>query len=248
MNKHFWTALWFVLLSQLALADVGESLAIQGQTDTKAKASQSRIDTMADKTSSAAQQYRGALQRAESLKVYNIQLEKLIASQEQEKASIMAQTEQIDTIETGVLPLMIQMTAALSKLIEADTPFLVKERTDRVDGLLTLIDRADVTVGEKYRRIMEAYVIEAEYGKTIEAYKGEIEQNGVRSVDFLRIGRVGLYYQTLDGEESGRWDADSESWVLLPRSYRVSIRDGLRVARKQAPPELLKLPVTAPEV
>lgn len=247
MKIRIGLALSLLALNPLAIAAVDEALSTQATIDSKAKTSQVKIDQMADATSSAAQEYRGALQRAESLSIYNMQLERLVASQEKEKASIIDQTEQIDTIETGVLPLMIQMTDALDKLIDVDAPFLIKERRDRVAELKLLIDRADVTVGEKYRRIMEAYVVEADYGKTIEAYKGEVAQGEVRAVDFLRIGRVGLYYQTLDGKESGRWSKASNEWVVLPDSYRVSIRNGLRIARKQAPPELLKLPITAPE-
>jgi hypothetical protein len=204
---------------------------------------------MDDSAARLAQQYRSALQRAESLKIYNAQLQKLLLSQEQEKTSLQTQIAQVEVIETGVLPLMIRMTAALDKLVSADAPFLTKERRLRVDELQALIDRADVTVGEKYRRIMEAYVVEADYGKTIEAYQGDVVLNdSAQAVDFLRIGRVGLYYQTLDGNQSGRWNPATSQWELLPASYRTPIRDGLRVARKQAPPELLKLPITAPGV
>lgn len=242
-------ALGSVALAPGAVAAVDEALALQASIDSKAQASQARIDTMDDSAARLAQQYRSALQRAESLKIYNAQLQKLLLSQEQEKTSLQTQIAQVEVIETGVLPLMIRMTAALDKLVSADAPFLTKERRLRVDELQALIDRADVTVGEKYRRIMEAYVVEADYGKTIEAYQGDVVLNdSAQAVDFLRIGRVGLYYQTLDGNQSGRWNPATSQWELLPASYRTPIRDGLRVARKQAPPELLKLPITAPGV
>ena len=63
----------------------------------------------------------------------------------------------------------------------------------------------------------------------------------------VRFGRVGLYYQTLDGQETGRWNAAGERWEKLAGDYRKSVRDGLRIARKQAPPALLSLPFNAPE-
>ena len=142
---------------------------------------------------------------------------------------------------------MLKMTETLEQLLAADVPFLKEERQDRVANLRTLIDRADVTAGEKYRRIMEAYLVEVEYGRTIEAYRGELViENDARTVDFLRIGRVGLFYQTLDGNESGRWNNSRGAWELLDSGYRTSVRDGLRIARKQTPPELLTLPVNAP--
>ena len=228
----------------LALED---SLDKQAESDSAAAASQQRIDRLADQTSQDLQRFRIATQRLESLEIYNKQLQKLIESQEGEITSIIRQTDEIEAIETGALPLMITMTETLEKLVQADAPFLVAEREDRVANLRGLIDRADVTAGEKYRRIMEAYLIEVDYGRTIEAYRGELATGtDVRTVDFLRIGRVGLYYQTLDGEESGRWNPVTGNFEILD-SVRRQIQVGIRVARKQAPAELLSLPLTAPE-
>ena len=105
------------------------------------------------------------------------------------------------------------------------------------------MDRADVTNAEKYRRIVEAYQIENDYGRTIEAYRGTLD-NG-KTVDFLRVGRIALVYQTLDGEETGVWDQGAQDWVELDDSYRTSIKQGLKIARKQSAPDLIELPLPA---
>ncbi|GGA72937.1 DUF3450 domain-containing protein [Neiella marina] len=239
------------LLSSMTLAfsatAIDNSLEKQEAIDKSAAASQTRIDSMVDQTASDLQSYRIASQRLESLTIYNQQMAKLIDSQQQEIGSISGQIAEIDNIETGALPLMLKMTETLGQLLEADVPFLTDERQERLENLRALIDRADVTAGEKYRRIMEAYQVEMEYGRTIEAYRGVLVKSGEpKTVDFLRLGRVGLYYQTLDGNESGRWNSALETWELLDSSYRTSVRDGLRMARKQTPPELLTLPVNSP--
>jgi hypothetical protein len=234
-------------LGSLSLAQ-SPTIQTQVNSDASASASQKRIDKLDDQTADAFQQYRAAVARAESLEIYNEQLKRLVASQETEIDSIVKQTNQIESIETGALPFMIKMTETLKELVDADVPFLRDERFERADALTELIDRADVSAGEKYRRIMEAYVVEAEYGSTIEAYRGDLVINDeVKSVDFLRFGRIGLFYQTLDGKESGRWNSSLGAWELLNDSYRRSIQKGLRIARKQAPPALLKLPFNAPE-
>lgn len=226
-----------------------EAIDTQVESDREAAGSQLRINEYDNVASDALQAYRAALQRAESLAIYNKQLKRLIDSQTEEIAAVIRQTNEIETIETGALPLMLEMTSTLAELLTEDAPFLTEERTERIDNLQVLIDRADVTVGEKFRRIMEAYIIEADYGRTIEAYRGNlVVDNDVRSVDFLRIGRVGLYYQTLDGSETGAWGKDSRSWTTLPDEYRRPVRDGLRIARKQAPPALLQLPLNAPGI
>jgi hypothetical protein len=224
-----------------------EAIDTQVESDREAAGSQLRINDYDNAASDALQAYRAAVQRAESLAIYNKQLERLIDSQTKEIAAVVRQTNEIETIETGALPLMLEMTSTLAELLSEDAPFLPEERTERISNLQILIDRADVTVGEKYRRIMEAYMIEADYGRTIEAYRGDlVDGEVVRSVDFLRIGRVGLYYQTLDGSETGTWGKASKSWTILPDEYRRPVRDGLRIARKQAPPALLQLPLNAP--
>jgi len=248
------TTLAAVLGSPLGMAVAAEevlapALAEQASSDAAAITSQARIDSLAEDVARDLQRYRTTSQRLESLEIYNMQLQKLIDSQTQEIASIVRQTEEIEGIETGALPLMLEMTATLTEIVALDVPFLVAERERRIANLASLIDRADVTAGEKFRRIMEAYLIEVDFGRTIEAYRGELEMNGaVRTVDFLRIGRVGLYYQTLDGDESGQWNPQSKLYERLDDSARRPIMVGLRVARKQAPPELLTLPINVPEV
>lgn len=224
-----------------------QAIDTQVDIDSTAAASQATINDLDDAATEALQAYRVAIQRAESLEIYNRQIQRLIDSQEAEIASIERQTAEIENIETGALPFMIEMTETLTEIVESDVPFLRDERLERIDNLALLIDRADVTAGEKYRRIMEAYMVEAEYGRTIEAYSGNLAKDGnVRSVDFLRIGRIGLFYQTLDGGETGRWSPITGEWEILDGDYRTSVRDGLRIARQQSPPNLIKLPINAP--
>ena len=224
-----------------------KAINLQSDINQEASLSQEKINDYDDEANAAAKSYAAALQRAESLTIYNGQLRRLIESQQKEIRSIKRQTEEIESIETGALPLMLEMTETLNQLIEGDVPFLTQERRDRVENLKRLIDRADVTAGEKYRRIMEAYLIEADYGRTIESYRGELDMGGTpRTVDFLRVGRIGLYYQTLDSEETGNWDKADRQWEVLEDEYRRSVRDGLRIARKQSPPTLLRLPVDTP--
>jgi len=236
-----------VIGSPLALA-VDDSIETQKAINRDSASTQSRINELDDQAKQDFQQYRSAVKRLESLEIYNRQMERLVSSQNEEMDKIRSQIEEIDTIETGALPLMIEMTDTLAELVEADAPFLEQERQERVDNLRDLVDRADVTVGEKYRRILEAYQVELEYGRTIEAYRGDlVVDDQARRVDFLRIGRVGLYYQTLDGENSGRWNPSEDRWEKIQPSYLESVEEGLRIARDQAPPELLTLPINAPE-
>jgi hypothetical protein len=140
---------------------------------------------------------------------------------------------------------MEDMLDGLSTFIELDVPFLKEERTERVTILRSLMNRADITNAEKFRRLLEAYQLENEYGRTIEAYTGKLPGAGeaARTVKFLRIGRVMLAYQTLDGEELGVWQSTTKKFEPIGADYRNAINKGFRIANKQAPPDLIRLPI-----
>jgi len=207
--------------------------------------SQKKIDGLDDHTRKMLEKYRSATRQTKTLLTYNDHLKALLDSQETEKASFEQQLEQIETTQREIVPLIIDMQQSLEQFVQLDLPFLPEERQQRITRLKEMMTRADVTNAEKFRRIIEAYQIENDYGNTIEAYRANIELQGeTSSVDFLRLGRVALYYQRLDGSETGFWNNKEKRWETLSADYRNSIRQGLRIARKEAAPDLLTLPVS----
>ncbi len=218
-------------------------LDVQQTTHLAAAKSQQRIDQLSDETRTLLSRYQSASRQADSLRVYVEQLEKLVASQETEKRELQQQIDGVTDVEREILPLMQRMVDMLDRFVEADLPFLLAERRERVERMRELLVRSDVTVAEKYRRLLEAYQIENDFGHTIEAYVGDLEREGnAREVNFLRIGRVALFYQTHDGAESGNWT--EQGWETIS-GYDSAIRQGLRIAKRQAPPDLLLLPLPA---
>jgi hypothetical protein len=238
-----------ILLADAASAQQLNQVLTQGERRIQlAQESQQRVDNVVNQTRSLADQYRQILREIEGLEVYNLLLERQVARQEDQKVQVRESIDQVTVIQRQIVPLMDRMIAGLDQFVALDVPFLEEERRNRVQNLQSLLERQDVSVAEKFRRVMEAYQIENEYGRTIENYKGSLEIDGlVREVDFLRIGRVTLVYQTTDGQRQGVWDQSSGQWVALGSEYRNRIRQGLRVARRQIAPELLLLPVPAPE-
>jgi hypothetical protein len=142
---------------------------------------------------------------------------------------------------------MEDMLARLGDIVEADLPFDLDERRDRVARLNRVMGDPDVPVAQRYRLIVEAYQIENEYGRTIGAYQGSIDDGGtLRSGEFLRVGRVALMFKTPDDSVLKIWDQNQKAWVNLPRSYLPDVRQGLRMAKEQTAPGLLPVPVHAP--
>jgi len=229
---------------QLHAAPLDAALEESQRLAAEAKASQARIEQLDDATRQMLNDYRNALQQAEALKAYNRQLVELTAAQRKELESFQRQLDSIERTQEAVTPQMVQMVEVLGEFITADLPFLPDERADRLVQLQDLLSRADVSLAEKYRRILESYQIESDYGRTLEAWRGELPvDGGTRSVEFLRLGRVMLYYQTLDAHESGWWNPQSGSWEVLDGGARRPITQAIAIARQQQAPDYLVLPV-----
>ncbi len=228
-------------------ADLDQIVAQRMDVNKASTKSQDRIDRLSSENDKATAEYRTVLQRIDALRVYNHQMTELIASQDAEAAQMRKEIDEVELVAREVTPLMLGMIEALDNFVALDVPFLPEERKDRIAGLRELMLRADITDSERYRRITEAYQIESDFGRTIEVYQGELESKGQkRQVEFLRVGRVAFLYQTLDGTETGVWDHRNGGWLDADDS-RIAVRKGIKIARKQTAPDLLKLPVLSAE-
>lgn len=227
---------------------LSESKSIQADIDRSARVSQEKIDQLSEKARTMLSEYRSARDQAASLEQYNEQLASMVDSQNEEIGSLEEQLSNIDKTQQAFVPLMQRMVDTLDQFVQRDTPFLPTERSQRVQDLKALMARADVTTAEKFRKVMAAYQTEMEYGRTIEAYRDDLSLDGEeRTVKLLRVGRLALLYQTLNGRETGRWDPQSQKWQSLNGGYRSAVEKGINIASEQAPPDLLRIPVAAPE-
>jgi len=214
-----------------------------------ARKSQVKIDRLADETRDLLGDYKTVVKQVDGLKVYNARLQRQIENQNKRVEKIESSISQVTIIQRQMTPLVIRMIDGLEQFVELDVPFAQEERMQRIGFLRSSLDRADVSVAEKFRGVLEAYNIELQYGRGMDTYRDTIELGGTqREVDFLRVGRIALVYQTTDGTISGAWDKSARAWVDLPSGeYDAAIRKGIRIAKKQATIELLNMPVSAPE-
>ncbi len=209
---------------------------------------QQRVETLANQTDKLLTEYRTVTKVVDGLKVYNNLLQRQVDNQQAEMDALAESIDNVALIERQIVPLMTRMLDSLEQFIDLDVPFLIDERTERLERLREMMERSDVAAAEKFRRVIEAYQIENDYGRTIEAYRGSLDIDGQsREVDFLRIGRVALVYQTVGGGITGGWDQAAGDWTVLPPEvYKAAVNTGLRIARKQIAPDLLIAPVAAP--
>ena len=255
MSATNWTSRLLVLCasSALLLPLVGSAQSLSKVLDAEkqrtklAQQSQQRIDTIVDDTRKKEESYKRLLKEIEGLNIYNTLLQRQIDGQTVRMEQLSKAIDDVGVISRQIVPAMTRMIESLEVFVELDVPFLMEERQQRVAKLETLLTDPTVNDAEKFRKVTEAYQIENDYGRTIEAYTDTIEIDGqTRQVEFLRIGRVSLMYQTEDGTISGLWDQSARRWEAAD-SYKNEIRAGLKIAKKQVAPDLLLLPVNAPE-
>ena len=212
-----------------------------------AQQSQERINNIVEGTRSLEDQYRALNKEIDGLKVYNRLMRAQVEGQAATLEDISLSMDRVDVINLQIFPLMTRMIDGLDQSVQLDIPFLMAERTKRMNDLKAIMERSDVTVAEKFRKVMEAYQIENDYGTSSEHYEESLTIDGAtRSFNMLRIGRIGLYFQSDDTKITGRWNNDSRSWEI-DNSARNEVRKGLRMARQLIAPELIVIPVPSAE-
>ena len=210
-----------------------------------AQTSQKTIDGVVDATDKLVTEFKGVLKTNAGLRAYNAQQRRVITKQEEEISKIKASIGQIDEIKRQITPLMLDMIADLDEFIDADVPFLLEERKKRVEDLRVTMDSPNVSDPERLRVVLEAYKAEAQYGRSLYAYEAALADG--RSVNFVRLGRVGFYYQTKDSSETKAWNVAAGDWEALDAEFTAPVKQLIRQAQKRTQSDLLVLPIAAPK-
>ena len=228
-----------------AVDALDESRTTVTTTNKQLQKKQKKIDGLYAQTSQMVDQYKTALREIESYDIYNKQLNSIVHSQGNDLISLQQQIIEIEVTAQQIMPMMQRMIDTLQQFVAQDIPFLPVERAERLTRLEDTMKRADISVAEKYRKILEAYQIEIEYGKTLEAYRAVLDN---KNVNFLKVGRVAFFYETLDAQSYGVWQPKLQTWQLVEdHEVQRSIATGIKIARKQRSPELLTIMATTTE-
>ncbi|MDZ7903785.1 MAG: DUF3450 domain-containing protein [Rheinheimera sp.] len=159
--------------------------------------------------------------------------------------------KQIGTIEgtkQGIVPLMYKMVDTLEAFIKADMPIDTEKRLARVTKVREAMVNSAVNTSEMYRLVIEAYRNEKDLGKALVTYTDKLTLDGAeKQVNIVYVGRIALLAQSMDEKQAWMWNKTTNAWEALGDEYLQSTKLAIRVAGKQAAPELLKLPVLAAE-
>ena len=221
-------------------------LEVGRENQTLSANSQDKIDKTERQTDKLVNEYKVVNKQVEGLKLYNAQKRIQIQAQLDLMDKLDEQLVQVVVMQRQIPPLAQKMLDTLETFIKLDTPFRAEERRARVDLVRSSLAKPKVTASEQVRQVLEAYNIEAEYGRKIDTYEDKLSDGTV--VNILVIGRIGMFYQTKDERTSGRWDNETGTWEELSGSYRKPIRDAIRIAKKLAPTDMMMMPVVKGEV
>lgn len=228
--------------------DIGQAHLIEKQNISEQQQSQLRVNKSSDHAFRLQAEIAALEAEAENLTIYRDHLGRLVFSQEQEIASLDQQLAQIDDTKRSVVPLMYRMLDGLEAIIASDKPVRIQARQRRLNKLKTMMAQANISDAEKYRRILEAYQIELDYGTKLGSYKGVIRTDNVeREAEQLYIGRVVLVARSLDRSRFWSWDTERKRWHSLSPEYGSEINKAFAIANKQASPDILTLPVSVKE-
>ena len=222
---------------------IEEAIKIEASSANAAANRQSYIDIIDSEIITLIADIQFLSQQLDLTNIYNRQMQELINSQNNEITSINEQMVELDNTNRGILPKLEEMVLTLESIIQNDIPFLLDERFARIQDLKNILLQSNISTSEKFRRVFEAYQIENEYGRTIESYRDEIDVDGIKyNVEIFRLGRVGLYARTSDGRYNAMFSKKQNQWIKQ-RGIDNELVIALKIAKKELPPSLLKLPV-----
>ena len=227
-------------------SNIDSAQALTQKMNNTAANSQHKIDNSADRTLSMQAEIERLQEEVDNLAVYRDHLAKLVNNQNQELDSLDEQLQGIKSTRQGIVPLMYKMLAGLEDIIHTGKPIKKEQRLARLEKLNAMMGQADVSDAEKYRRILEAYQIEIDYGTKLGVYQSEIALASLGqsiTVDLLHLGRIAFVARSLDSQSYWQWHDERQKWITITE-HTHDIDKAFKMANKQIAPSLISLPVT----
>lgn len=233
-----------------AQSPLDQALQVARQSTQQGAQTQDEINDVALAADDLERQYLALRSQIEDQEVFVQQQQIFLQSQDVEISELRRQLERVDTLEAEVIPMLLEMTVALEDFIAQDLPFQTDLRQSRLDNIRNLLGDATVSPAETYRVILNAYEIEASYGRSLRVYEDTVEAEGEPAqVKFLQLGRVAIIRVFQGGPRAGdmeiRTKANQE-WRALPGSYASNVQRAIRIGEEVTTPEVFIAPLPGP--
>jgi len=176
----------------------------------------------------------------EKHEIYIKRVKQNIADLEFKKTEALKVREQLD-------PYLEQVVNEMDEFVQKDLPFLPEEREKRLTFLReNVLDNYQLEMSEKLRQVLEALQIETKFGSNVLSMDATLDLSGADTqVTLLILGRVAMFYLTLDNAHVGRWNNETRQWEEIPESFIRPIRRLLDMADRKRTAELVEIPLGA---
>ena len=162
-------------------------LEIGRENQTLSANSQDMIDQTERQTDKIVNEFKVINKQVEGLKLYNAQKRIQIQAQLDLMDKLDEQLVQVVVMQRQIPPLAEKMLDTLETFVKLDTPFREEERRARIDLVRSSLAKPKVTASEQVRQVLEAYNIEAEYGRKIDTYEDKLADGTVVNLSLIHI-------------------------------------------------------------
>jgi hypothetical protein len=214
------------------------------QTIATERSMQERKDDWAGERAELGNRYRIAKSNVEWLQQRLTVERERAAALDDRVRELRRRLDESTRLQAVIQDSLVAVLHRLDRVVAADLPFLVEERETRLRHLRGELARPEVDAAEKLRRLLEALLIEAQYGQTVEVTPERITLDGREMfVDVLRLGRLAVFWRTPDGAQVGTWDPVTGAHVALADRYARDLKKAMEMATRMRPVQLLSLPL-----
>jgi len=163
---------------------------------------------------------------------------------EKEATRLKEEIAKATRLTEGLSPVITEEAARAGDVVNRSLPFLREERSKRLAALEKWLKAPATKQAEKLERLLELLTIETQFGHTSEAWQEEIKINDAPvTAELLKVGRLALYYLTLDEKGCGVFNPKTNAFEALPNNYATHLRKAIALAKRERSAELVSLPI-----
>lgn len=228
---------WAATFAEQVTVPVADTLAVQQH-------SQRQADDWEAQRLSLVAELAALQQQQQQLELKKTEQTLRVDSERKAIAQLTRTIEESKRLTGEMTPFLTETFDLIAQQVDQDLPFLPQERQLRLRHLSEGLADQQLAVGEKFRRVMEVLRVETEYGLDIEVAQQSLVIDGRDLLmNQLRIGRLALFAQSLDGENSVIYDMALQSWQPLDSQYNRELGRAIEMGKKHRPIDLLTLPL-----
>ncbi|WP_281645115.1 DUF3450 family protein [Parendozoicomonas sp. Alg238-R29] len=226
----------YVAFPAYALEDTPEGIiAAQVDAQNASANSQKRINQLDDETRVSLETYRALQKEIETLSQDNQLLEQHVGRQ---KRAIARQSQEIEDTRRLLSQLDDFSNQLQRNLIQLDQQFPFKPKQSPAE-LITALDSPEST--QRFLASLKLWREELNSGSKLTTWDGQLKND--QQVEFVRLGRVALYYLTPDGNDAAMYLSDTADWQPLTLSQIRELIRARDIARNDRKSGWLYLPV-----